>query len=160
MSESSIHYPAPFGAPRVASRSYNVLLVEDNAGDAQLAREAWAEIQPECRVQVTQNGEEAMAFLRRRPPHAGAPRPDLVILDLNLPRKDGRELLGEIKRDPALACLPVIVFTTSNAPDDVRRCYELHANCYVIKPVGLDDLYRVVQSIHDFWFGIARLSNS
>ncbi len=155
--------PGPiFGASnaRAGAIRREVLLVEDNPADALLAMEAWSEIEPECRLAVVPNGEDAMAFLRRLPPHVGVRRPDLVILDLNLPRKDGRELLGEIKCDPSLRTLPVIVFTTSNAVDDVRGTYELHANCYIIKPVGLDELYRVVRSIRDFWFGVARLPAS
>src|ERR1041385_7316208 len=142
---------------RVADRSRDILLVEDNPADALLAREAWNELRPECRLEVVHNGEEAITFLKRRPPYGAARRPDLVILDLNLPRKDGRELLAEIKLDPELRCVPVIVFTTSNAMDDVLRSYDLHANCYIIKPVGLDELYRVVRSIQEFWFGVARL---
>lgn len=157
MAEPWMRGPAP---NRAGARGADVLLVEDNEADVQLARETWAEVQPECRLEIVRNGEEAMAFLKRRPPHARAPRPDLVILDLNLPRKGGRELLEEIKNDPSLRCVPVIVFTTSNAPDDVRRCYELHANCYIIKPVGLDELYRVVRSIDEFWFGVAQLTGT
>ena len=137
-----------------------ILLVEDNPGDVRLIGEAWKECSVRTHLSVVRNGEEAMSFLRREGGFASAPRPDLVLIDLNLPRKDGRELLTEIRQDPDLRRLPVIVLTTSKAEVDVLRCYDLQANCYIIKPVGLDRLCEVLKSIQNFWFNVATLPPS
>lgn len=138
-------------------RPFEVLLVEDNPGDARLTREALREARAAVRLSVVSDGEEALAFLRRQGPHASAPQPDLVLLDLNLPRMTGREVLAAVRADPALRGLPVIVMTTSRAERDVRDCYELGASCYVVKPVDLDEFLRLVRAIEDFWFHVALL---
>ena len=135
----------------------DILLVEDDPGDILLTREAWKELETECRLHVARNGEEALSFMRRQGGHRDAPRPDLVLMDLNLPRKDGRELLAEIKQDSALRRVPVIVLTTSASAEDIRRVYDLHANCYLVKPVNLDELFEMMRAIHDFWLRTARL---
>lgn len=137
-----------------------VLLVEDNPGDARLAAEAFKEGAVPCRLHVASDGIEAMAFLRRQGRHETAPRPDLILLDLNLPRKDGREVLAEIKEDPGLRRIPVIVLTTSQAESDIARAYELHANCYIVKPVDFDRFIDVVRGIEDFWCRLVKLSPS
>ena len=135
----------------------DILLVEDNPGDARLAAEAFKEGGSQTRLHVVQDGIEAMAFLRGEGRYASEPRPDLVLLDLNLPRMDGREVLAEIKRDEALKRTPVIVLTTSQAETDILHGYELHANCYIVKPSSLSEFMAAVKSIEDFWFGIAQL---
>ncbi|MDB4952305.1 MAG: transcriptional regulator [Gemmatimonadetes bacterium] len=141
----------------VLPRPLEILLVEDNPGDVRLAREALNEGTVPHRLNVADNGVKALAYLRRQPPYQDARRPDLVILDLNLPRMDGREVLAEAKSDPALRAIPIVVFTSSGAEQDIRRAYDLHANCYVSKPVDLDRFILVVQSIAAFWCGIANL---
>jgi CheY-like chemotaxis protein len=138
-------------------RPVEVLLVEDSAGDVRLTREALKEGQIPVNLSVAPDGEQALAFLRREGPHAAAPRPDLILLDLNLPRKGGREVLAEIKADPHLRRIPVVVLTTSQAEPDVRASYDLHANCYIIKPLDLDQFMHVVRSIEDFWLTVVRL---
>ncbi|WP_184263827.1 response regulator [Novispirillum itersonii] len=135
-----------------------ILLVEDNPGDARLAAEAFKEGTIPTHLHVASDGIEAMAFLRRQGRHESAPRPDLILLDLNLPRKDGREVLAEIKEDPALRRIPVIVLTTSQAESDVSRAYDLHANCYIVKPVDFDRFIDVVKGIEDFWCSLVKLS--
>jgi two-component system, chemotaxis family, response regulator Rcp1 len=140
-----------------ASFPIEVLLVEDNPGDVRLTREALKEGKVCNNLSVVRDGVEAMAFLRRQDPYAGAPRPDVILLDLNLPRKDGREVLLEVKADPALRVIPVVVLTSSEAERDIVQAYALHANCYITKPVDLDQFIRVVKSIEDFWFSIVRL---
>jgi len=117
-----------------------ILLVEDEPGDAYLTTEALKSAKIINRVHLVEDGVDAMAFLRREPPHAAAPRPDLILLDLNLPRKDGRQVLAEIKSDPCLNSIPVVVLTTSNADEDVLQSYNLHANCYITKPVRPEQL--------------------
>ncbi len=139
------------------SRPVEVLLVEDNPGDVRLTREALKEGSIRSHLHVARDGVEALAFLRRQGEHAGAPRPDLVLLDLNLPRKDGREVLTEIKEDAALRQIPVVVLTSSQADEDIRRAYDLHANCYIAKPVDLDRFIHVVRSIEEFWFTVVKL---
>ncbi|MFP2960686.1 response regulator [Myxococcus sp. 1LA] len=134
-----------------------ILLVEDNPGDVRLTIEALKEGKVHNRLSVARDGVEALAFLRREGVHAGAPRPDLILLDLNLPRKDGREVLAEIKVDRALRRIPVVVLTTSKAEEDILRTYDLHANCYIAKPVDLDQFISVVRSIDDFWLSVVRL---
>lgn len=135
----------------------NILLVEDNPGDVRLAREGLKECKIRNNLFVAEDGVEALAFLRREGGHAGAPTPDLIILDLNLPRKDGREVLREVKEHPDLRRIPVVILTTSSAEEDIVKTYSLHANCFVTKPLGLEQFIKVVQSIEDFWFQIVRL---
>jgi CheY-like chemotaxis protein len=134
-----------------------ILLVEDNPGDVRLTVEALKEAKVRNNLHVAPDGVEAMEFLRRTGAHAEAPRPDLVLLDLNLPRKDGREVLQEIKTDPDLDLIPVVVLTTSQAEQDVLESYQLHANAYVTKPVDLERFLQVVRSIENFWLEIVRL---
>jgi chemotaxis family two-component system response regulator Rcp1 len=139
------------------TRPVEVLLVEDNPGDVRLTREALKEGTVRNNLHVARDGVEALAFLRRQGEHAGVPRPDLILLDLNLPRKDGREVLTEIKEDASLRQIPVVVLTSSQAEEDIRRAYDLHANCYITKPVDLDRFINVVRSIEDFWFTVVKL---
>ncbi len=134
-----------------------ILLVEDNPADVRLTREALKEEKLINNLSVVTDGVEALAFLRREKPYAGAPRPDLVLLDLNLPRKDGREVLEEIKADPDLKVIPVVVLTSSKAEEDIVRSYRLHANCYISKPVDLGQFLEVVRSIQEFWLTIVKL---
>ncbi|MGA8765033.1 MAG: response regulator [Candidatus Sulfotelmatobacter sp.] len=134
-----------------------VLLVEDSPGDVRLTREAFKDAKVHINLHVASDGVEAMAFLKREGGHANAPRPDLILLDLNLPRKDGREVLQEIKESPALTSIPVVVLTTSASEEDILRSYRLHANCYITKPVGLDGFLKVVNSIDNFWLSVVKL---
>ena len=138
-------------------KSIEILLVEDNPGDVRLTQEALKDAKVLNNLHVVEDGVEAMAFLRQEGKHADAPRPDVILLDLNLPKKDGREVLAEIKADPALMCIPVVVLTTSQAEEDILKSYNLHANCFVTKPVDLDQFIRVVQSIEQFWLTIVKL---
>jgi len=134
-----------------------ILLVEDSPSDQLLAREAFAEAALINELYVVPDGVEAMAYLHAQGRYEKARRPDLILLDLNLPRKDGCEVLAEIKASNALKRIPVVVLTTSESSADISRAYELHANCYVSKPVDFGDFKRVIQSIHDFWFKVVRL---
>jgi len=134
-----------------------ILLVEDNPGDVRLTKEALREGKVRNNLHTVMDGEEAMAFLRKEGKHAGAPRPDLILLDLNLPRKDGREVLAEIKDDEELKSIPVVILTTSQAEEDVARTYNLHANCYITKPVDLEQFLHVVHSIETFWLSVVKL---
>ncbi len=134
-----------------------ILLVEDNPGDVRLTIEALKEAKVINHLTVVRDGVEALAFLRRQSPYAAAPRPHLIVLDLNLPKKDGREVLADIKADDTLKRIPVVVLTTSQDEQDVLKSYNLHANCYITKPVDLDQFVRVVRSIEDFWLGIVVL---
>ncbi len=138
-------------------KSVDILLVEDNPGDARLTREALALSSVPSTLHDVQDGEQAMAFLRREGRFASAPTPRLVLLDLNLPRRDGREVLEDMKQDPALRHIPVVVLTSSEAEEDILRSYRLHANCFITKPVDLDDLSRVLEGISRFWFGLVKL---
>ena len=138
-------------------RPIEILLVEDNPGDVRLTIEALKEGKVRNRLSVARDGVEALAFLRREGPHATAARPDLILLDLNLPRLDGREVLAEIKVDARLRRIPVVVLTTSKAEEDILRTYDLHANCYINKPVDLEQFISVVRSIDDFWLSVVRL---
>ena len=139
------------------TRSIEILLVEDNPGDARLTIEAMREAKMSNRITVVEDGVEAMAFLRRQGSFGEAPRPDLILLDLNLPRKDGREVLAEVKADPALKRIPVVILTTSRAEEDVLRAYDLHANCYVTKPVDLAQFMKIVSQIDEFWVKVVTL---
>lgn len=134
-----------------------ILLVEDNPGDARLAELAFTECSVKTHLTVTLDGEDAMAALRRTGKYTDTPRPDIILLDLNLPRKDGREVLAELKADEDLKSIPVIVLTTSNSDDDINRSYQLHANCYIVKPVDLDMFFEVVRGIESFWLNMVRL---
>jgi CheY-like chemotaxis protein len=134
-----------------------ILLVEDNPSDVLLTQIAMDECKIANRLHLARDGEVAMSFLRREPPYRDAPRPDLVLLDLNLPRMDGRELLRAMKSEPSLRAIPVVVLTTSDAEADVGGSYELHANAYITKPLDMEQFMRVVRGIDDFWFGIVRL---
>lgn len=142
---------------RGAIEEVHVLLVEDNAGDVRLTREALEGGRAPINLNVVGDGEQAMAFIRRQGVYAHSIRPQLVLLDLNLPRKDGREVLEELKADPRLSRIPVIVLTTSAADTDILRSYDLHANCFITKPLDFDDFSTVVRSIEDFWLATARL---
>ncbi len=134
-----------------------ILLVEDNPGDARLAAEAIKENKVRNNLHQVRDGVEAMRFLRREAPYAGVPVPGLILLDLNLPRKDGREVLAEIKGDPELRLVPVVVLTTSAAERDLLRSYNLHANAYVVKPIDLEQFIEIVHAIESFWFSIVKL---
>ncbi|MFN3324673.1 MAG: response regulator [Bryobacteraceae bacterium] len=138
-------------------KTAEILLIEDNPGDVRLMREAFDQGAGPKSLHVVEDGEEAIDFLYRRGKFSNAPRPHLIFLDLNLPRKDGREVLAEIKQDEDLKRIPVIVLTTSDAQQDVQRAYDLHANCYVRKPVDLESFLSVIHACEDFWLGTARL---
>ena len=148
MSMSSRHLSSP---------PIDILLVEDNPGDVELTREALHDSKVHMRLSVVPDGVEALAFVRREGAYAAAPRPDLILLDLNLPKKDGRAVLGEIKQDPGLRHIPVVILTSSQAEQDILRAYDLHANCYVTKPVDLDQYNTIVKSIETFWFTVVKL---
>lgn len=134
-----------------------ILLVEDNPGDVLLTKEALKEGKVHNNLYVVSDGVEAMAFLHREEPYPHAIRPDVILLDLNLPRKNGREVLAEIKADPGLRRIPVVILTTSAAEEDILETYNLHANCYITKPVDLDQFIKVVRSVEEFWFSIVKL---
>lgn len=134
-----------------------VLLVDDNPADIDLTREVLGHSKRQFHVNTVNDGQQAICFLRHEGQYAEQPTADLIVLDLNLPRKDGRSVLTEIKADPKLAKIPVVIFTTSHANADISRCYELGANCYLIKPGNLADFVAVVQSMADFWLGFASL---
>jgi chemotaxis family two-component system response regulator Rcp1 len=134
-----------------------VLLVEDSPGDVRLTQEAFKDAKVHINIHVAVDGTEAMAFLKREGKHANAPRPDLILLDLNLPKKDGREVLEEIKQSPALKIIPVVILTTSGSNVDIQRSYLLHANCYITKPVDLTGFLNVVKSIDNFWLSVVKL---
>jgi two-component system, chemotaxis family, response regulator Rcp1 len=142
-------------SPPVAA--VEILIVEDNPGDVRLAREGLSACKIRNNLHAVDDGVKAMAFLRKQGEYAGTPRPDLILLDLNLPKKDGREVLREIKEDESLRLIPVVVLTTSKAEEDIVKSYALHANCYVTKPLGLLQFVEVVQSIENFWFTIVKL---
>jgi CheY-like chemotaxis protein len=141
----------------MSSRPIEILLVEDNPGDARLTIEAFKEGRVTNSLTVINDGADALAYLRREGKYSAAKQPDLVLLDLNLPKMDGREVLAEVKSDERLRNIPVIVLTTSSGPEDVKRAYGGHANCYITKPVDLDQFLRVVQSIENFWLSLVKL---
>jgi CheY-like chemotaxis protein len=145
---------APF-AP--APTPIEVLLVEDDPGDVLMTQEAFEEHKVRNNLAVVNDGSEAIAYLRREGQYAGVPRPDLILLDLNLPRRDGREVLAEIKNDPDLRQIPVVVLTTSQADEDIVRSYQLHANAYVTKPVDFDRFIAVVRQIDEFFVSVVKL---
>jgi two-component system, chemotaxis family, response regulator Rcp1 len=134
-----------------------VLLVEDSPGDVRLTREAFTDAKVHINLHVASDGVKAMLFLNREGEHANVPRPDLILLDLNLPKKDGREVLAEIKENPKLKSIPVVILTTSSSEADILRSYQLHANCYITKPVGLEGFLTVVRSIDSFWLSVVKL---
>ncbi len=139
------------------ARKIHILLVEDNPGDARLTLEAFADTRPPRRLSHVTNGVQAIDFLRRAGAHTQATLPDLILLDLNLPCKDGREVLAEIKADATLRRIPVVILTTSQAEADILRAYDLNANCYVAKPADLDQFTRVIRCIDEFWLTVAKL---
>jgi len=134
-----------------------ILLVEDNPGDARLAREAFQDAKVRNTLHWVDNGQEAMDFLRKEGKHARVPRPDLILLDLNLPGKDGREVLAEIKEDADLKRIPVVILTVSKDEEDVMKTYNFHANCFITKPLDLNQFIKVVKSIEDFWLTVVKL---
>jgi two-component system, chemotaxis family, response regulator Rcp1 len=146
-------------AERLSGSPVEILLVEDNPGDVRLTKEALKEGKVYSNLHWAKDGVEALEFLRRQGKFAGVPRPDIILLDLNLPKKDGREVLSEIKNDDDLKRIPVVILTTSKAEEDVLRSYQLHANCYVTKPVDLEKFIGVVQSIDMFWLTVVTLPN-
>jgi two-component system, chemotaxis family, response regulator Rcp1 len=139
------------------SQLVDILLVEDNPGDVRLTQEALKEGKLRNKLSVVSNGVEALSFLRQEGKYANEILPDLILLDLNLPKKDGREVLREVKNDPRLKRIPVVVLTTSNAESDIVKTYDLHANCFITKPVDLDQFFDVVRKIKDFWFTVVKL---
>jgi chemotaxis family two-component system response regulator Rcp1 len=134
-----------------------VLLVEDSPGDVRLTREAFKDAKVHINLHVASDGTDAMAFLHREGEHSNAPRPDLILLDLNLPKKDGREVLAELKESPTLKCIPVVILTTSASDADIQASYQRHANCFITKPVDLEGFLKVVKSIDDFWLSVVKL---
>ncbi len=141
----------------MTGKQVDILLIEDNPGDARLAQEALKEAKVDNEISVVEDGVEAMAYLRRQGKYAGAPRPDLILLDLNLPRKSGREVLAEVKGDEDLKRIPVVVMTVSRDEEDVLKAYNLHANCYITKPIDFAQFVRITKSLEEFWFTIVRL---
>ena len=138
-------------------KSVEVLLVEDDPSDVELTREGLNDSKMLINLNVVHDGIMALKYLRREPPYPDAARPDLVILDLNLPKKDGREVLKEIKNDDILKSIPVVILTTSQDAYDIQRCYELGANCWITKPVGLEEFIKIVGSVQDFWLTVVKL---
>ncbi len=149
MTERDMNRPYP--------RPVEILLVEDSPADIELTREALLESKLHNNLQIVTDGEAAMAFLRREPPYNAAPRPDLILLDLNLPKKNGREVLAEIKCDSSLSMIPIVIMTVSKDERDIVESYRLHANCYIRKPVRFREFIEIVKSIEDFWFTIVTL---
>ena len=142
---------------KTSSTPIEVLLVEDSPGDVRLTREALKDAKVHISLHVASDGIEAMAYLQCEGPYVNAIRPDLILLDLNLPRKDGRQVLKEIKESPTLRSIPVVILTTSSSEADILQSYDLHANCYISKPVDLDGFLKVVQSIDSFWLSVVKL---
>ncbi|MFQ5787008.1 MAG: response regulator [Thermodesulfobacteriota bacterium] len=139
------------------NRPIEILLVEDNPGDVRLTKEALKDVKVCNKLIVAKDGVEAMNFLHRKGKYADMPRPDIILLDLNIPKKDGREVLAEIKADKSLRRIPVVVLTTSKAEQDILKTYNLHANCYITKPVDLEKFIKVVKSMQNFWFTVVKL---
>ena len=138
-------------------KAVDILVVEDNAGDARLIREVLNDSKILSSLYIAKDGVDAMDFLHRKGKYKTVPKPDLIILDLNLPRKDGREVLAEIKNDGELKQIPIVIMTISQAEEDILKSYNLHANCYITKPIDLNQFIKVVKSIEDFWFSIVKL---
>ena len=136
---------------------FKLLLVEDNPADVRLTQEALKNGKVLHKLFVIQDGMEAMVFLHKEPPYQESPRPDLILLDLNLPKKDGREVLAEIKADPNLRSIPVVILTTSQADEDILKTYDLHANGYIIKPVDIDQFFVIIKNIKEFWMSVVEL---
>jgi len=143
----------------VVARPFEILLVEDSVADVELTEEGLKEGKVWHRLNVAKDGVEAMKFLRRQGKYTDAPEPDLILLDLNMPKKDGREVLGEIKADERLKHIPVVVLTTSQAEQDILKSYQLHASCYITKPVDLEQFFEVMKGLEDFWFTVVKLPN-
>jgi CheY-like chemotaxis protein len=143
-----------------ATPPIEVLLVEDNAGDIRLTLEAFKDAELPIRLSVARDGEEALAFLRQEGQYARAPRPNLVLLDLNMPKKDGREVLRDVKTDPEFKMIPVIVLTTSAAETDIAKSYDLHANCYIQKPAAYDEFLELIRRLETIWFGVVQLPST
>ncbi|MFP4164234.1 MAG: response regulator [Chitinispirillaceae bacterium] len=141
----------------VNTRPIELLLVEDSPGDVRLTIEALREAKVKNSLHVVTDGEQAIKFLRKEGEYASTPKPDLILLDLNLPKKDGREVLAEIKEDEELRLIPIVVLTTSSAEEDIARAYSLHANCYVTKPVDFTQFMKVIHSIESFWLTVVKL---
>ena len=139
------------------SKMVEILLVEDNPGDVRLTQECFKESKISNNLSVVMDGQEAIDFLQKKGKFADAPRPDLILLDLNLPKKDGREVLAEIKADPDIRSIPVVVLTISKAEQDILKTYDLHANCFITKPIDLNQFAIIVKAIEDFWLTIVRL---
>ncbi|MEK7773593.1 MAG: response regulator [Deltaproteobacteria bacterium] len=140
-----------------SSRLIEILMVEDNPADVRLTVEAFKDAKVLNHLNVVHDGEQALAYLRRKGEYAGKSRPDLILLDLNLPKVDGREVLAEIKKDPDLKRIPVVVLTTSSDEQDILKAYDLHVNAYVTKPVALDQFVKIVEAVDDFWFSVVKL---
>jgi CheY-like chemotaxis protein len=140
-----------------SGRPVKILMVEDNPDDVDLTIEALKDGKIRNEMYVVNNGVDALAFLRKEGEYEGMPRPDVILLDLNLPKKNGREVLAEIKSDPDLIMIPVVVLTTSEAEEDILKAYKLHANCYITKPVDFEQFIKVVKSIEQFWFSVVKL---
>jgi two-component system, chemotaxis family, response regulator Rcp1 len=140
--------------------SVDILLVEDNPGDVRLTQEAFKDARMQVKMSVVMDGEEALNYLHRRPPYENATRPDIILLDLNIPKKDGREVLQEIKNDPVLRYVPVVVLTTSNAEQDIVKTYNMNVNAYINKPVDFERFFDIVQKIEEFWLMTAILPSS
>jgi CheY-like chemotaxis protein len=138
----------------------NILIVEDNSGDIVLTREAFGEVGLSEKVHISKDGEEAMRFLKKESPFENVPTPDIILLDLNIPKKDGREILAEIKNDDRLKVIPVIILTTSKSEKDILSCYRSYANCYIEKPVDFDQFVEIIGSIKDFWLNLVCLPSS
>ena len=138
----------------------NILLVEDNPADARLIKEVFKDTKAKTNLYVVKDGVEAMAFLNQEFEYEDIPRPDVILLDLNLPRKDGREVLKELKEDEVLKCVPIVILTTSSAEEDIIRTYNNHANCYITKPVDFDQFLKVINSIEDFWLKLVKLPSN
>lgn len=145
------------GTSNIVGRPIEILLVEDSPANVRLTVEAFKEAKVHNRMNVVEDGVEAMAYLRKEGKHKDMPRPDIILLDLNLPKKDGREVLAEVKQDPDLKRIPVVILTTSKAEEDILKSYNLHANCYITKPVDLEKFIEVVQSIENFWLTVVKL---
>lgn len=145
--------------PNVMNRPVIILLIEDNEADVRLTREGIKEAKILNHLYVVNDGVDAMKFLKKTDSYSDAPTPDLILLDLNLPKKDGREVLEEIKQDPDLKQIPVVILTTSEAEQDILKSYKLHANCYVTKPIGINQFVDVIKAIEGFWLTIVKLPN-